>query len=140
MKNRTLASREHVADDPASFLAKLMSGITSFEMSDEKKFRPYFDKNYRGTGETFQLTFPPAPPTPMKTSTRSVLSDKFLLACMSCFTTEEVLLTFVNPWESAALKYLRWLKEEVFTAKQARPIIDAAVERADFNLSKFPVC
>jgi hypothetical protein len=53
---------------------------------------------------------------------------------------EEELVHFVEEWNYAALKYARWLEDEGFSRSQFVEILNAALERADLDLGKFPVC
>lgn len=46
----------------------------------------------------------------------------------------------VNRWVLAVIKYIAWLDDEGYSSKEGNEIINSAVENADFDFSKFPVC
>jgi hypothetical protein len=75
----------------------------------------------------------------MKTS-EIILNETWLRQCLDRFPYDDTLFTFVIEWKNAAWKYLCWLEEEGFTKKEALRIIDDALTKADFDLSKFPMC
>jgi hypothetical protein len=47
---------------------------------------------------------------------------------------------YANSWERAAIRYGLWLYAEGFDDDEAIPMILQAVDQADFNLSRFPIC
>jgi hypothetical protein len=69
-----------------------------------------------------------------------ILNDDWLRQCMSRFSSDDALFDFAIQWESAAHNYLCWLQEEGFSMKRSLRVIDTALEEADFDLTKFPVC
>jgi hypothetical protein len=69
-----------------------------------------------------------------------ILNDEWLRECMTRFGYNDALFDFAIRWESAAYRYFCWLHEEGFSMKRSLQVIDAALEEADFDLSKFPVC
>jgi hypothetical protein len=69
-----------------------------------------------------------------------ILNDNWLRQCIARFPADDALFDFAIQWESAAHKYLCWLQEEGFSTKRSLRVIDTALEEADFDLSKFPVC
>lgn len=75
----------------------------------------------------------------MKTS-EIILNDNWLRQCLNRFPYDDTLFDFAIQWENAAFRYLCWLQEEGFTKKRALRIIDDALEEADFDLAKFPLC
>lgn len=80
----------------------------------------------------------------MKNVQPCILNDNWLLQCISRFEEQgkshEQLIDFVNQWESAACKYLDWLQNEGFDLTRSLTIINAALKRSNFDLSKFPIC
>jgi hypothetical protein len=73
-----------------------------------------------------------------------MLNDQWLSECIcrleSRAASEAQLIAVVSQWELAALKYASWLEAEGFTIKEAVSIVDLALVKADFDLTKFPVC
>jgi hypothetical protein len=69
-----------------------------------------------------------------------ILNDDWLRECMTRFAYDDALFDFAIRWESAAYKYLCWLREEGFSIKQSLRAIDIALEKANFDLKKFPLC
>jgi hypothetical protein len=72
------------------------------------------------------------------------LNDNWLLECISRFKaqglSDDQLFDFANQWELAAFDYACWLEEEGFPMRQSLQIVDTALQKADFDLTKFPVC
>jgi hypothetical protein len=80
-------------------------------------------------------------PDPVQ-QTEGILPEKFLRLCIDRFKTrpEEELFHFVEEWNHAALRYRRWLKNEGFSQVQSVELLNEALERADLDTSRFPVC
>jgi hypothetical protein len=78
---------------------------------------------------------------PMKQN-ETILPDSLLRQCIFRFKTrpEHELVHFVEQWNYAALKYVRWLEDEGFTRSESVEILNAALERANLDMSQFPVC
>jgi hypothetical protein len=62
----------------------------------------------------------------------------FLERCAELFKNKMV--AFVEQWDDAAHNYLDWLEVEGFSRSESVELLNAALERADLDMGRFPVC
>ena len=73
-----------------------------------------------------------------------ILGDWWLGECINRLekygASEEQILEYARSWERAAIRYGLWLYEEGVDWDGVVRIINIAIDEADFDLSKFPIC
>jgi hypothetical protein len=67
-----------------------------------------------------------------------IFPEVFLQRCAELYKNK--LYAFVEKWVDAANDYLDWLENEGFTRGESVEILNAELEKANLDLSKFPVC
>jgi hypothetical protein len=53
--------------------------------------------------------------------------------------TAEQISDYANAWSSCVVRYACYLTEEGYSAKETARLINAAVDKVDFDLSQMPV-
>jgi hypothetical protein len=62
----------------------------------------------------------------------------FLDRCAKLY--RDKLISFVEQWDEAAHNYLDWLEAEGFSPSESSELLKAALERANLDMTNFPVC
>jgi hypothetical protein len=73
---------------------------------------------------------------------KSILDGQWLEGYVDLYedTPTPEITAGANQWADAVIRYADWLEAEGFTVSDVTRVLFGAVKRANFDLSRFPVC